>query len=175
MKNWEDLLDKLGINEKIISNPKAKEEIVHHIIAGILRNTDKVHEYTGYSEKEPISEMSEEQLAELLAIINQHPSLGTNLSNLKDGFSSGMSVDENGSVLLQFSLIGHDRFDDHMNTKLIRPSDQGVQIDVQLLGRSYSDTTREIYDNEGNLLDRQKGSMTPKEEPQKEKEDGLEL
>lgn len=154
MKNWEDLLHELGINNKIISNSKAKQEIIKHIISGILRNTDKVHEYTGYSPEEPISKMSEEQVSELLTIINQHPSLGKNLSDLQDGFSSGMSVDENGNVLLQYSLIGHDRFDDHMNTTLIRPVDEEIFIDTQILGPNSSKSTREIYDNEGNLIRR---------------------
>lgn len=154
MKNWENLLNELGVNEKIISNPKAKEKIVHHIISAILRNTDKVHEYTGYLPTEPISEMSEEQLAELLTIINQHPSLGTNLSNLKDGFSAGMTVDENGSVLLQYSLIGHDRFGDHMNTTLIKSVDEEIFIDTQILDHNSSKSTREIYDNDGILIRR---------------------
>ena len=154
MKNWEDLLEELGINKKIISNPKAKEEIVHHIVAGILRNTDKVHKYTGRSQKEPINEISEEQISELLTIINHHPSLGKNLSDLQDGFSSGMSVDENGNVLMQYSLIDHDRFEDHLNTTLIRTVDEEIFIDTQILDHNSSKSTREIYDNEGNLIRR---------------------
>lgn len=169
MKTWEDLLNVIGVNKQIISNSKAKTEIVYHIISCILRDTDKVHEYTRYSPIEPISEMSEVQLAELLTIINQHPALGTNLNNLENGFRAGISVGENGNVLMQYSLIGHDRFEDHLNTTLIKPASEGVAIDTQILGRTSSQTTREIYDAEGNLvkkLDASSKDYVPAENPE---------
>ena len=128
-----------------------KNEIVSHIISTILRNTDKLHEYTGASMKDPVSELTEEQITELLSILKEHPIFGENLNTQPNGTHGGISIIPEGNVVMQYSLVGHDRFDDHMSTQLIRPHKDGVKIDTELKTNTDKEIKREIYDNNGNL------------------------
>ena len=162
-KKWEDILSELGVSKKIMNNPKAREAISSHIVnAIILPNVpnNRILRYIDLS-KQPLPEIEQDDFEELMTVLR-----ASTLFTMDEIFAQkgskkvygGMDITSD-TVVLEYCLVGHDRFSDHMSETVISLSGDNVQFDTEKVGYDYCKcpTTRkyerEIVGPDGQVLE----------------------